>query len=213
VVSEFGDNRVDLSQAEGRQWIGALLDSEPNRLGRRFRETLYPHTGGHPLFTIELLHGLQRRGDLAKDELGRWIEGPALDWDTLPPRVEAVIAESVSRLPEPLQTTLGIASVEGEVFTAQAVAQVQAADVQEIVGYLSGPLSKQHQLVTAAGVRRLDGHQVARYRFRHFLFQKYLYNRLDTIERVHLHEAMGKVLESLFSDAGSRWLPRHARSG
>ena len=33
----------------------ALLDSEPNRLGAAFRETLYRHTGGRAPFTVELL--------------------------------------------------------------------------------------------------------------------------------------------------------------
>ncbi len=204
VVNEFqrdyGDIPVDLSQAEGRQFVDTLLNSEPNCLGIEFRETLYHHTGGHPLFTVELLRGLQRRGDLTKDAAGRWIEGAVLDWGTLPPRVEAVIAESVSRLPEFLRQMLIVASVEGEFFTAQAVAQVQAINEQEIIQRLSGPLSKQYRFVSAVGVQRSDGRQLARYRFRHFLFQRYLYSRLDEVERVRLHEAMGQALEMLYGE-------------
>jgi len=197
---DYGDIFVDLSCAEGRQWIDAFLDTEPNALGTEFRETLYHHTNGHPLFTVELVRAMQRRGDLVKAASGRWIESAALDWDRLPPRVEAVIAESVCRLPELLQTALTIASVEGEVFTAQAVAHVQAVEPQQIIHSLSGVLSKQHRLVSAAGVERLNGRPLALYRFRHFLFQKYLYSRLDDIERAHLHEAMGYALETLYGD-------------
>ncbi|NIO72144.1 MAG: hypothetical protein GTN71_24745, partial [Anaerolineae bacterium] len=91
----------------------------PNRLGVAFREMLYRQTRGHPLFTIELLRGLQERGDLVQDPEGRWVEGPALDWETLPARVEAVIAERIGRLAEPLRAALRVASVEGEVFTAE----------------------------------------------------------------------------------------------
>ena len=36
------------------------------------------------------------------------------------------------------------------------------------------------------------------YRFRHILFQKYLYNSLDEAERTYLHEAVGKELERLY---------------
>ena len=61
--------------------------------GRIARES-----GGHPLFTVELLRGLQGRGDLKKDVLGRWTAGPVLNWDNLPPRVEGVIAESAQRV-------------------------------------------------------------------------------------------------------------------
>jgi hypothetical protein len=182
------------------KWIDTLLNSEPNRLGKDFRETLFRHTNGHALFTVELMRGLQERGDLVKDEAGCWVAGSALDWETLPPRVEAVIAESIGRLPNSLQTTLAIASVEGEIFTAQAVSRVQTLEDREVIQLLSGPLSKQHRLVNAVGFQRSGERQIAVYRFRHFLFQKYLYNRLDDIERAHMHEAMGNALEALYED-------------
>jgi len=94
----FGDIEVDLERTEGRRLVDALLDSEPNRLGAPFREMLYQQTLGHPLFSVELLRGMQDRGDLVKDPEGLWIEGSALDWETLPARVEAAIAERIDRL-------------------------------------------------------------------------------------------------------------------
>ena len=96
--------------------------------------------------------------------------------------------------------TLAIASVEGEVFTAQAVSRVQAVEDREVIRQLSGPLSKLHHLVTAAGFQRWAEQQISNYRFRHILFQKYLYNRLDDVERAHLHEAMGNALETLYGE-------------
>jgi tetratricopeptide (TPR) repeat protein len=200
---DFGDMRVDLTQSEGRQFVEALLQAEPNQLGAEFRETLYRHTGGHPLFTVELLRGLQERGDLLKDESGQWIEGARINWESLPPRIEAVIAEHINRLPEALQEALAIASVEGEHFTVEAVSRVQAVEAQEVIRNLSGPLSKQHQLVSASGVQRVAESSISRYRFRHFLFHKYLYNRLDEVERVHMHESMGNALEALYGEQSS----------
>ncbi|UCC63308.1 MAG: AAA family ATPase [Anaerolineae bacterium] len=200
---DLGDIYVDLTQAEGRSFVEALLDSEPNRLDAVFQETLYRHTGGHPLFTVELLRGMQERGDLTRDESGHWIEGTALDWETLPPRVEAVIAERIGRLPEDWQTTLAAASVEGEAFTAEVVARVQAADEYQVLQRLSGPLSKKYRLVHATGVQWLDGKRLSHYRFRHYLFQRSLYNKLDPIERAHLHEAMGSALEALYGERAS----------
>ena len=197
---DFGDIAVNLDQAEGRELVEAFLDTEPNRLGLPFREMLYRQTRGHPLFTVELLRGMQERGDLVHDPEGRWAEGPALDWETLPARVEAVIAERMGRLPEPLQEALRVASVEGEVFTAEVVAQIQAADEQEIIRRLSGELSRQHRLVAAQSLQRVGSQRLSYYRFRHFLFQKYLYNRLDPVERAHLHEAVGNQLEALYRE-------------
>lgn len=126
----FGPNQVDLSRAAGRPFIDALLDSEPNRLDEQFRRELLRQTGGHALFTTELLRGLQERGDLIRDEDGRWVAGPQLDWDILPARVEAVIAAQ----------------------------------------------------------------PISRYRFHHFLIQKYLYGELDAVIRADMHEAVGHTL-------------------
>ena len=98
VLNEFkrnyGDVWIDLSAEspdEGRVFLDELLDSEPNRFSENFRGALFAHTGGHPLFTIELLRDLQERGDLVQDESGRWLEGSSLDWEVLPARVEGVI--------------------------------------------------------------------------------------------------------------------------
>jgi predicted ATPase len=140
---------------------------------------------------------MQERGDLIHDAQGRWVEGPALDWQTLPARVEAVIAERVGRLPERLRKTLTVASVEGETFSAEAVAQVAAADELDMVNWLSGELDRRHRLVSPQGVRKVNDQHLSLYRFRHILFQKYLYNRLDPVERVHLHKAVGTALERL----------------
>lgn len=202
VVNEFrrnfGDITVNLGQAESRDFVEAILDSEPNRLGTAFRAMLYWQTRGQPLFTIELLRGLQERGDLVQNSEGQWVEGTALDWEMLPARVEAVIAERIGRLTQPLRSALRVASVEGELFTAEVVARVRAADEQEMLGRLSSELDRRHHLIRAQSIVRMDGQLLSRYRFRHILFQKYLYSSLDEIERVHLHEQVGTTLEGLY---------------
>jgi hypothetical protein len=84
-------------------------------------------------------------GDLVQDPEGRWVEGPALDWETLPARVEAVVVERIGRLAQPLRAALRVASVEGEVFTAEVVARVRATDEREMLGCLSGELDRKHR--------------------------------------------------------------------
>jgi tetratricopeptide (TPR) repeat protein len=196
---DFGDIYVDLNQADGRLFVEAFLDTEPNRLGARFRETLYRHTDGNPLFTVELLRGLQDRGDLVQDETGRWVEGPNLDWGRLPARVEGVIAEHIGRLPADWRQMLAVGSVEGEEFTAEVLARVLGLDEQAVVGRLSGPLCKEQRLVHPQSLRRLEAsrQRLSRYRFQHVLFQTYLYHSLDAVERARRHEAVGEALETL----------------
>lgn len=196
---EFGENALNLEMAERQGFIEAFLDSEPNRLGMSFRQMLYQQTHGHPLFTIELLRGMQGRGDLAQDNQGYWVEQPSLDWETLPARVEAVIAERIGRLAPFLQTLLRVASVEGEMFTAEALARVQTTDEHKILRCLSNELDRKHRLIKAQSILRINGKLLSCYRFQHIMFQKYLYSSLDPVERVRLHEEVGTALEELYN--------------
>ncbi len=197
----FGDVWTDLAradEAQGRRFVEAYLDATPNRLDEGFRRALFERTGGHPLFTVELLQGMQERGDLIQDEDGAWVKSSALDWTALPARVEAVIAERVSRLDEELRGLLSVASVEGERFTAQVVARVQVVTVREVLRALSRELGSRHRLVQERGEVQAGGRFLARYKFAHALFQEYLYTGLSAGERRLLHNEVGLALETLF---------------
>lgn len=207
VLAEFkryyGDISVDLTKAqelEGQRFVEAFLDSEPNCLDSAFRQALFRHTGGHPLFTVELLRAMQERGDLVRDARGLWMAGATLDWQALPARVEGVIEERIGRLGAELREILTAASVEGDEFTAEVIARVRQAEVRGLVRQLSGELDRQHRLVSARGVRRLEGRRLSLYQFRHNLFQTYLYGELDEVERAYLHEDVGNVLEELYGE-------------
>jgi adenylate cyclase len=209
VLAEFkryyGDIWVDLHQSEqakGQEFVNAYLNSEPNQLEEEFRQKLYQHTGGHALFTVELMRSMQERGDLVQDEQGRWVVSPALDWQSLPKRVEGVIEERIGRLGQELRQMLTVGSVQGEDFIAEVVARVQAADAGGLIRRLSTELERQHRLIIARGVQRLEqvGQRLSLYRFQHNMFQKYLYNDLDEAERAYLHEDVGNALEELYGD-------------
>ena len=204
VLSEFklafGDVWVDLRRAkkgEDRKFVDALLDIERNQLGERFRAALFDRTGGHPLFTVEILRAMQERADLLRDADGTWIEGPTLDWEVIPARVEAVIEERIDRLDPELQDILTIASVEGELFTAQVVAQVQKVPERATLRRLSQDLERQQWLVREQGEVYTGRTRLSRYRFGHILFQDYLYKRLSQGERRLLHRDVAAALEKL----------------
>jgi DNA-binding SARP family transcriptional activator/predicted ATPase len=200
----FGDIQIDLEaidHEQGRRFVDEFLDTEPNRLGENFREALYHRTGGHPLFTIELLRAMEVRGDIVRNQEGQWGEGPSLDWDRLPAKVEGVVEERVNKLDDSLQKLLTVASVEGAEFTAEVLAGVLGLDRKIVVNDLSQELDKRHRLVLAQGVRRLGEERVSIYRFRHTLFETHLYNQLDPVERTNLHEEVGSLLEDLYGEA------------
>ncbi|MGC9358292.1 MAG: ATP-binding protein, partial [Anaerolineae bacterium] len=197
---QLGEIRIDLAQAEGRAFIDALLDCEPNHLDTAFRDTLHGHTGGHALFTTELLRGMQERGDLVRDAQGYWVAGEGISWQTLPARVEAVIATRLRQLPPEWRALLTLASVEGAVFTVQMLARGLNLPDSEIIRRLSGPLNRHHHLTTPVGVHTVGRRHLARYRFRHQMFQTYLYHQLDPVERAQLHLTVGYTLETLYAE-------------
>ena len=63
---------------------------------------------------------------------------------------------------------------------------------------LSGELDRMHRLIRAQSITRRDGRLFSTYRFRHIQIQKYLYSSLDEVERVHLHERFGTLLEEQY---------------
>jgi predicted ATPase len=214
-----GDVTVDLDaipEAANRRFVDTLLDTEPNHLGPSFRRVLFHHTGGHALFTVELIRDMQERGDLDRDGDGCWMEGPSLDWDTLPVKVEGVIAERIGRLDEELKEMLTVASVEGEQFTAEVLARVEAMSERETIRQLSENLQRRHCLVSDLGLAQLGHLRVSLYRFVHNLFQQYMYGSLDEAERACLHREMGEAIEGLFAgetEEVAAQLARHFEEG
>jgi predicted ATPase len=68
---------------------------------------------------------------------------------------------------------------------------------------LSSELDRKHRLVRARVIERMGTRRVSRYRFRNYLFQKYVYSNLDPVERGYLHEDVGNSIEELYGDKPS----------
>jgi predicted ATPase len=197
-------NLSDVGESSKQMLVNQLVDIEPNRLGEKFRSTLHRQTDGNPLFVVELLEDMKESGALVKDSAGCWVESPALAWGQLPARVEGVIERRIKRLDSQLRSLLNVGCVEGEEFTAEVVARAQTSDARGVVRLLSGDLDRQHRLVNARGVQRLGLQRLSMYQFQHNLFQKYLYNSMDGVERSYLHEDVGLILEELYGDQADK---------
>jgi len=195
---QYGDICIDLSEVgedEDARFINELLDSEPNRLDDSFRIALLQKTNGHPLYTIELLRTMQERGDLILDNEGFWVERRKTNWDRLPARVEAVIDERITRLEPELRRVLTAASVEGEQFSVQVVANVQNLTVRDVTSMLTTELVNRHRLVKEQAGLSIDHNILYRFRFTHNLIQQYLYNQIAEGERRRIHAKIALALE------------------
>jgi tetratricopeptide (TPR) repeat protein len=189
-----------VGKTEGRTFVDALIDSEPNHLDEEFRSTLFRQTKGHALFTLELLRNMQESGFIIQNKEGYWVKGPKLNWDTLPARIDAVIEERISRLNNEQKEILTTASVQGEEFTAEVIGEIQQVETRDLIKSLSSELDKRHHLVSAKGIRKLLTKRLSLYLFQHILFQRYLYNTLDEVERAHFHSETGHILEKLYGE-------------
>ena len=182
----LGDIHIDLDiarAAEGLTLVDTLLDTQPNRLDAAFRQALHNHTGGLPLFVVELLRDLQKSNTLVQNADGQWIVGAELNWANLPARVEGMIAVRIDRLDAEEHQLLTTASVIGEHFIAEVVAQALKIDSRQVALQLSNSLQKQHRLVQIESVERLGHQRLTRYRFSHNLMQVYLYGQLAACRR------------------------------
>lgn len=203
----YGDPLVmlgDETELETRQFVDSLIDTEGNKLGEDFRVGLHKRTAGHALFTAELLLEMQERGDLEKDAEGDWVEQSSLDWHTLPARVEGVVEERINRLQTELRDILTIASVEGETFTAQIIGRLQEIAERRLLKRLTQELDRQHRLVSEEGSKRVGDIRISQFKFRHHMFQKYLYENLGESEREQLHEDVASVLEAIYEGRRGR---------
>ena len=109
--------------------------------------------------------------------------------------MEAVITERIERVPDQWQALLDAACVEGDEFTAEVIADALDLEAAEVTHALSGELNQRYQLIVPTRLERQGTQQPTHFRFRHNLFEQYLYQRLDAVTRAWLHEAIGLALE------------------
>ena len=199
---QYGDLQIRLdqfSQSEGRAFVDAILDLEPNRLGEAFREDLYLHTRGHPLFTTELIQSMRQNHNLTLDGDGYWVENALSFPAPLPARVEAVIEQRLAGLDPPQRELLNVASVEGEGFTGEIVANVLGLEWATALKSFVHDLGQQHRLIQEQGELNVRSVSLHRFGFHHMLIQEYLYGRLIPEEKRRLHRKLAEEMEKILS--------------
>jgi tetratricopeptide (TPR) repeat protein len=166
-----------LEEEAVRELLASASDIENSE---RSVERLTRHSGGNPLFALEL---------------GRM--GKVLDATELPSSVEAVFERRIERLEEGLQRALSYASVEGDEFLSIVLARLLEENEPELEERLA-VLEEMHGLVVETGEEQLPGRrETCRYRFTHGLFQQRLYSQLRRSRRRMLHRAVAETLEEL----------------
>jgi len=184
----FGEIVLDLSNPPGEEFIKAYLDAAGIPSDRTTIDTLEELTGGNPLFVVELLR--------------QHIEGdtgaplPKMDVSQFPARLSGVLDRQFGALDDDDQHVLATASVQGNVFWAELLADVHDDTLISIVRRLSGTLQRGRHIVVDAGPLELASGTVSQFRFRHDLLREYVYQSLTENERRVLHKVVAAQIES-----------------
>ena len=208
---EFGGIYTKIDEYSGKDFVQSFLDRIPNALTPDFTDYLYQITKGHALFVSELFRTFQEKGLVKKNQQGQWIETGERMIQQLPPKVEGIIAQRIQTLPHQTQQFLSIASVEGEVFHPEIIAQVTKQPEEKIVEKLTPLVTGILHLSQPQFSHHTLAYPLLEYRFRHILYQKYLYDRIDVEERQHLHNYIGSILEAITKDHAEEYAMQLAR--
>jgi tetratricopeptide (TPR) repeat protein len=192
------DSQLDL--VDSRTFVDAWLASGLYDVDQGFADTLFATTRGHPLFTVEVTHAMQQRGALVRDRSGRWTASPRLDWEAVPPRVEAVINARLTTLAPEQRADLEAASVQAEAFSPDQIAAVRGVPGDAVAARLAALAGQPNPLIVETGDLDGDGGRASRYRFRHALFHHAVYGTLRPAERRRLHGATGEAMLAAHPD-------------
>ncbi|MEX2556435.1 MAG: AAA family ATPase [Actinomycetota bacterium] len=153
-----------------------------------FVRAIHCETEGNPFFVGEVLRHLRDSGVIPEPG-AEWGTELAVEKFGIPQGVREVIGHRLSRLSEPCNRALSLASVAGRRF---------GLDVLERIADLSGDrLLEAIEEARAAGVIEEEPGAADRYAFAHALIRETLYEALSTSRRLRLHRQIGEALEAL----------------
>ncbi|MEE4193621.1 MAG: BTAD domain-containing putative transcriptional regulator, partial [Anaerolineae bacterium] len=208
---EHGNICTRLEEAPGREFIQDVLDREPHALDSDFTDYLFRITNGHALFVSELLSSLKSKGVLFKNRKGQWIESGLREFEDLPPKIEGVLALRIQTLSRQAQYLLTLASIQGDIFNAEIIAEVAGQKLKKVLQLLNAAATHEQHLIQRQQRSLDEKGQFTAYKFRHILFQKYLYDNIDLAERRYLHEQVACTLETLAVDESQVYAGQLAR--
>jgi tetratricopeptide (TPR) repeat protein len=185
-----------LSYDEVAAYVDARFHGAPAGPLQRLAARVYERTEGNALFMINMLNDLVGGGLLIWRD-GQWHVDGSIDTatDRIPTGLQELIGRGMHGLAPPVRQVLEAASAVGQEFAVAAVAaamQTEAEQIEDVCEHLAA----QGSVIVDAGVAEwADGSVSGRYRFRHALYRRVLYEDIAAARRVRLHRAIGRRQE------------------
>lgn len=150
-------------------------------------DKIFKTTKGNPLFVVESVRALlEDRGS----------------GNSIPPRVQAVIAARLAQLSAPAYELAGLAATIGRPFSFELLSKATDWDEDSLLRALEELWQR----------RIIDGQGAGSYDFTHDLLREVAYTELSPIRRRAFHRRAGRALEELNTpdlDGISGWLAAH----
>ena len=150
-----------------------------------FAARLHARTSGNPLFLKEIVLPLADGRDLSEFESG-------LD-EFVPQGVQEAVERRLAYIPAGARDVLDKASVIGQQFTLEVLAEVTGLDGPQLLGPLD-------QVMELDYVTLAPDPGANRFRFAHVLIRDALFKRLPAARRAVLHQRVGEALEKVYAD-------------
>ena len=189
-----------LSRDAVAAYVGARFDGAPPAALQQLATRVHERTEGNALFMVSMVNDLAAAGLLVRRD-GQWEVAGSIEsaTDRIPAGLQELIGRSMHDLATPVRQVLEAASVAGDEFAVAAVAAALRGDDQRIEDVCE-QLAAQGAIIVDAGVAEWpDGSVSGRYRFRHALYRRVLYEGIAAARRVRLHRAIGRRAEAGFS--------------
>jgi predicted ATPase len=164
---------------------------------------VFQHSGGNPLFMVNVLDHLVQVGALRKLD-GHWgVDSAAAAPSQVPEGLRPFIRRRFDTLSAEERRTLETASVVGVEFDAAALSSgTSPTDLKQELARLDPvleALTGRTRLIEDCGVTEWsDGIISARYRFRHAIYREILYQEVPEARRVRLHRRIGEHIMAAY---------------
>lgn len=201
VVREHG--REIVLDALDEASVGQFLDHRFNRakLPPEVRNALYQRTGGHPLFTRNVVEQWVADGALVESD-GTWqlTANPEQLAQVVPDNLKLFIQQFIEELAAQDRNLLEAAAVRGREFSTAEIATV-LDQTEEDIELRCSRLAGRGRWIHASGVKEWPNGQISSlYAFAHDLYQEVFYELVPPGQRGRIHRTIGERLESVYGD-------------
>jgi class 3 adenylate cyclase len=152
-----------------------------------FAQAVYRETEGNPFFVEEVLKHLVDEGKIYR-EGGVWVRDASVEDLGIPEGVREVLGRRLSRLSEPCNRMLSLASTMTGGFSFDVLLSVSGEEEAQLLDLLD-------EALRALVIRERSGPGAGIYEFNHALMRQTLYAELNTPRRVRLHRQVGEAME------------------